>query len=401
MKSLKTRDPKEAEERLGAIENTLRAIHEGRLKIPPEAEPDPWTFISTDGRLATKPVVTTAPARDVLTLEKLFDKYVEMLPPGALAANSLGTNKLHFKHLMEILGKDCDVQKLTATDLQGYVNKRMKQKYRDKTPRPKTIRMETSTMGTVWEWAVLHKLVDGPNPVPKLRYEKAAEEKLPFMTWAEIERRASVRGLTQEQIDELWDCLFLDVGQIAELLEYVKEHASFAFIYPMFVFVAHTGARRSEMMRSQIMDLDFEAGKNGEVALREKKRVKDKRISFRRVPMTTLFRSVTKEWLERHPGGTPYTFCQVSTRIKKRDTPEPLTINVARHHFDHTLADSKWKVLRGFHVFRHSFASNHAAAGTDQRLINKWLGHETEEMEKRYRHMFPHLEHQAVASVYG
>ena len=30
------------------------------------------------------------------------------------------------------------------------------------------------------------------------------------------------------------------------------------FIYPMFVFAAHTGARRSEMRRSQIHDIDLD-----------------------------------------------------------------------------------------------------------------------------------------------
>ena len=79
----------------------------------------------------------------------------------------------------------------------------------------------------------------------------------------------------------------------------------------------------------------------------------------------------------------------------------PLTRSEAHDHFKRTLANSKWAKLRGFHVFRHSFASNLAAAGVDQRIIDKWMGHQTEEMRKRYQHLFPDQQRQAIDSVFG
>ena len=36
----------------------------------------------------------------------------------------------------------------------------------------------------------------------------------------------------------------------------------------------------------------------------------------------------------------------------------------------------------GFHSYRHSFASNLAAAGVDQRIIDEFMGHQTEAMRK-------------------
>ncbi|MBY0459079.1 MAG: site-specific integrase, partial [Gemmataceae bacterium] len=62
---------------------------------------------------------------------------------------------------------------------------------------------------------------------------------------------------------------------------------------------------------------------------------------------------------------------------------------------------SKWHVLRGYHAFRHSFASNLAAAGVDQRVIDELMGHTTVEMQKRYRHLFPDQRRQAVLAVFG
>lgn len=50
---------------------------------------------------------------------------------------------------------------------------------------------------------------------------------------------------------------------------------------------------------------------------------------------------------------------------------------------------TRWAVLRGFHVLRHSFTSNLAAAEVDQRRIDQWMGHQTEAMRKRYQHLRP------------
>ena len=43
----------------------------------------------------------------------------------------------------------------------------------------------------------------------------------------------------------------------------------------------------------------------------------------------------------------------------------------------------------GFHSYRHSFASNLAALSVDQRVIDEFMGHQTDAMRKRYRHLFP------------
>jgi integrase len=219
------------------------------------------------------------------------------------------------------------------------------------------------------------------------------------MTWEEIQRRIARGGLTAEAIGEHWDALFLDRQRIKAVLAFVREAAAFAFIYPMFVFVAETGARRSEMIRTQVEDIDFEGR---QVCLREKKRDRRVKLTFRHVPMSPLLAEVMGTWLrDGHPGGR-HLFCQqLHTRMKRREELEPLTRNEARHHFTQTLAGSRWEVVRGFHVFRHSFASNLAARGVDQRYIDEWMGHQTEDMRKRYRHLFPKKKEQVFLDAFG
>lgn len=52
-------------------------------------------------------------------------------------------------------------------------------------------------------------------------------------------------------------------------------------------------------------------------------------------------------------------------------------------------------------MFRHSFASNAARAGVQEAVIDAWLGHTTEEMRRRYRHLFPEQHRSAIDSVFG
>ena len=69
----------------------------------------------------------------------------------------------------------------------------------------------------------------------------------------------------------------------------------------MAVLAAHTGARRSELIRSRLVDFDEES-----VVIRERKKSK-KQHTIRRVPLSPLLKQIMKEWFASHPGG-PFTF---------------------------------------------------------------------------------------------
>jgi integrase len=61
----------------------------------------------------------------------------------------------------------------------------------------------------------------------------------------------------------------------------------------------------------------------------------------------------------------------------------------------------RWAVIPGWHCFRHSFVSNCSARGVDQRLIDQCVGHTTEAMRQRYRHLVPAVSQVALLSVFG
>ena len=276
------------------------------------------------------------PAKNI-TLAELKEQFIQAHSAGAMEKNSLETVAMHLRHLIKTFGVNFPVQTLTLANLQEHVNRRAKKKgIRNRPLSPATIRKEVASFRAAWNWAVQMGLVTGNYPNRGLKFPKA-EEKPPFQTWQEIERQI-VRGVTVAEERDLWDCLFLTLPEIADLLQFVKVTARQPFIYPMFCFAAHTGARRSEMLRARINDVDLEAAT---VTIHERKRDKEKRTS-RRVALTPFLVGVLKEWLEIHPGGQCLFAqeLQVFRSKKKRIEFGPVTRDEAGDHFKRTLAGS-------------------------------------------------------------
>ncbi len=411
----------EADAFAGKADYLLLRIRQKLIRVPPGVSIT--DFILRDGHVV-EPEVAASP--EPVLLEPLTEGYLAAHAGGAIEENSLATVRMHLGHFTTTLGKRFPVQDLTMADLQRHVDRRARKKYRGKNLSPVTLRKEMATFRACWNWGVQGGKLHGVFPSAGLKYPKT-DEKPPFQTWKEIERQIARGGLGEAEQQALWECLFLTRAETAELLEYVRAHAAHGWIYPAVAFAAHTGARRSEVFRVRVHDVNFEAGT---VLIREKKRARGTRTT-RRVPLSPFLAEVLQTWLRKHPGG-PYLFChqgevghskkrsrttghrwgagrptslrgRLATVRVRGDRPGPgaITADEANDHFQRTLAAGKWKVLRGWHALRHSFISNCAAAGVDQRLIDAWVGHTTEAMRKRYRHLVPNVEQQAIRSVFG
>jgi integrase len=174
----------------------------------------------------------------------------------------------------------------------------------------------------------------------------------------------------------LWARLFLTDADLVDLLDHVQRQVADPWVYPAIVFAALTGARRSEIIRSQRDDFDFQGGR---LVIREKKRDKRRSITYRSVDIHPRLAETMRTWFQDHPGGR-YTLA--------RDDGTPLDVDVMDHRLESVLRGSKWSVIKGWHTFRHSFISILASHGVDQRVIDSFVGHQTEEMRSRYRHLF-------------
>lgn len=389
--SLKTGGQRTANAAVARVDENIRLLETGRLTLPDDGH-DLVTFLLSDGKLASKPKLSA--------ISLLFDVcagYLEAMSNGSMELNSLDTTGIHINHLLRILGNRLPLQALSFADLQRYVDTRAQEPgKRGKKLSPTTIRKEDATLRAIWSWAERHGHVRVAYPGKGLRFRKS-EEKARFQTWSEIEYQIKRGGLNVCEESELWDCLFLTLSEISELLSCASQQSRHGFIHPIIATAAFTGARRSELLRAQVRDFDLRAKT---VTIREKKRNRQKHTT-RLVPLSATLTEVLTEWFSKHPGGK-YAFCfdKGVSRSAFGDGSGAISIRQADDHFNRTLAGTKWERIRGWHVLRHSFASNCAAKGVDQRLINAWMGHQTEEMMKRYQHLFPDTQQLAIQSVF-
>ena len=246
-------------------------------------------FVEKDGHVLSPEEAVTA--LTPLTLAQLKERYLETHSKGAMEANSLQTVAMHLGHVCRTLGNALLTQELALADLQRHIDERARKKYCGKNLSPVTLKKEITSPRAAWGWAVNMGLVRGPFPGRRLVYPKA-DEKPPFMTWPEIERRIEASGLTAEQVEELWQCLYLRKEAIEQLLAPVKKHAAHPWLYPLICTAAHAGARRSELLRMEVADVNLEGD---QILIREKKRRRKQRTT-RHVSLTPVLKSVLREY---------------------------------------------------------------------------------------------------------
>lgn len=383
-RSLETGSENKARAEKACIEETFDLLKRGRLSLPEGTTPDQaWNFFRSGGRQISLPKLA-----QMIPLKRVWSDYFESYPDGAKEPNSLKTERVHSRHFEKHLGANTAMMVIGTRELESYVKNRQKERgLRGNTVQAKTIIMELQTFRLLWEFARSRGYVSTPNPVDSAR-KPMSDDKEPFQTYEEIVARIKRGNLDESQRFKIWECLFLRESEITQVLTHVEKNAEQGFVYPMFAFVAFTGVRRSEMMRSEISDVRLKSGK---VLVREKKKSKSRKITFREVDLHKKLKPLLAKWLKNHSGGN-FTFA--------KDDGTPLTEKEAVGFFNRALRGSKWTVLRGFHVFRHSFASNCALRGIHQSLINAWMGHTSEAMQRRYRHLFPEETRSAIDRLF-
>ena len=183
-----------------------------------------------------------------LTLAELRATYFAA-HKGKLEDSTLADAGLHFDHLVRHLGPDVKLTGLTRAGLQAYADKRAKEwidpnvyrrirRERDAAMTPRknrmppppesedkprrhpssaTIRKELTTLRAAWNWARGQFGLAAEYPGAKLAFAKT-DAALPYMTWAEAERRVAA-GADSARV---WECLYLRPPEVAELLAWVK-----------------------------------------------------------------------------------------------------------------------------------------------------------------------------------
>lgn len=383
-RSLKTKERDAAKALQGKIEHTLFQLANGHLTVPDGV--DPGDFI-VNGLTTPRPQKPSAPPP---TFASLIEPYLED-KRGQKAESSLQTERTHLNNLCKMLGRKASfpMNRITKEDLEAA----LKARHKDVTAT--TVMKERQTLMLFFEWAAERNDSQlRSSPAANLSSFQEDKEKPRFRTLDEIEQILAREGLSNEEVEKYWDCLFLDLTQVGELLDLVRGKARHDFVHPMVSLAAFTGMRRGEILRLRWADVNFEPGL---VTARSKKQSRQTTETSRDIPMHADLQAILIKHQQQRPQGQ-YVIC-------RSDSLNPLTKHMAHDHFRRTLSKTRWertmpdgskKVIVGFHTLRHSLASNLAVQGVDQRLIDSIMGHQTEEMRKRYQHLHPKSRQAAI-----
>jgi len=310
------------------------------------------------------------------TFGELIESYRDSVPVGAKADSTMSTERTHLKHLAAHFGTKTTLQRIDTQAVEAYVKSR---KDRD----PVTLKKELSTLGLLWRHGERLGWVTGRVPTKGVRLPKKRQKER-FRTYAEIVELLPT--VSEKQHGDLWECCVLLGNEVKEFLDHVRTITDPTYAAAMVTAAAFTGARRSELMRSRRRDWDL---KNKTLTIREKKRVHSASESFRYVDLHPELIRIMKPHLADLKGDLVFS-----------DLPNVELGPVdAERVWYHVVKGTKWDRIRGWHVLRHSFASNLAAAGVPESTIDKFMGHQTREMRERYRHLFPADRHTAISAL--
>lgn len=243
-RSLRTKSRPVANASLGQVEEALRMLSMGMVELPSDV--DEGTFIVSGARVRQQKRQRST----VQTLEDLFRVYQAELPKGSKEERTLAGERLHFKHLLRHLKPRTKLSAINSREVQRYVDSRSKDQFHNRTISPDTIKKELTTLRLVWNWAKRQEHVQSLPPINHVIYPKR-DEKPPFLTMPEINRLLDRGGVSERQEAALWESLYLTRLEVDRLVEHVAKQRTVAFAYPMVVLAAHTGMRRSELLRAE------------------------------------------------------------------------------------------------------------------------------------------------------
>jgi integrase len=382
-RSLRTADRKNAEAAMHRVEDALHRLAVRLIAVPDGV--DPGDFIVSGGTL-TPPALARG-RRTVPTFGSAVQEFLGDL--GHLAESNRYTIGVHLRNLQKKLVRQVDapLDRVERRDLEAYLQARLKERAHT------TVSKERETVVSFFRWAVARGYL-GASPAADLTRVKASGGPPAFRTLREIEAIVARGGLSESESWGLWRCLYLTPAEIGEVLRLVRERAKHDVSFLLHALAAYTGARRGELLRLRWGDIEFD---QDSLVARSKKQSRQAVETKRRIDLHPELKAILLDWQKRRPRGQ-FVACDA-------DSLDPLTPKEANQRFWQPLRGTAWclssrknRFKINYHCYRHSFASNLATAGVDRRVIDEFMGHTTECMSRRYRHLFPQTKRSAIES---
>lgn len=192
--------------------------------------------------------------------------------------------------------------------------------------------------------------------------------------WGWLGNKSPVEGVTRITKANKERVRFLNDSERKALLTACKESPN-PQLYPIVIFALCTGARKNEILKLTLSDLNLEK----QVAiLRE-----TKNGETRKVPIVSYLKCTLEQhlkWREQHVSQMPKA---LDFLFPRKDGYKSIDIRKAWENARDKAGITDFR----FHDLRHSAASYLAMNGASQLEIAEVLGHKTLQMVKRYSHL--------------
>ncbi len=382
-RSLKTHSAADADCAKAIVEQTLYRLRTGQLQV--RADVDLGDFIVSGGT-PLPPAPPSVPKPAVPSLTTLVDDYLAHIQHVAAPSYS-AAQKTHLKHFMAFLSRSGDaITSIADSDIQRFINRQLSKWDSN------TVNKQRITLVQFYKYVVKKRQLLPLSPMLSIDKISFGYDRSPFRTQAEIKGLLARGGLDEHEQLELWECLYLSPAEIGGLLKLVHDNAKFRCSLLLHAIPAYTGMCRGEVLRLKWIDVDLDCAV---LTAHSRKQSRSRREVARRIDIHPELKELLEKWRIEYPNGQYVLWQEGST--------DPLAADHANWRFWQPMRGTEWCLDAarnwykiGFHSYRHSFASNLASLGVDQRIIDEFMGHTTEEMRKRHRHHFPSRKREAI-----
>jgi integrase len=241
------------------------------------------------------------------------------------------------------------IGKLPMVSIAPFHLERMKKSMMDLKLAPRTITYALAVTRQVFNYAIRNELFAGKNPVSQVNKPTADNKRARFFSLADAE------------------------NLLTELKKRDED------VYGMALLSFRCGLRAAEILRLTWGAIDFE---NEQIHIMDTKSGRN-RFAFMTEDVKRLLADRLKITTDQGPNDLIFR----RTDNPYFEIPRLFQKTVDEMGFNIGYTDRRQRLV--FHSCRHSFASWHAAAGTDLHILQKLLGHETFAMVLRYAHLKP------------
>lgn len=367
------KDKREAELKQAEINYRVFCFKTGQIQLPEGVDLENFIFenITSVKELFKVPSISSTEPIFSAQIPNLFE-FMEEYFNSTIKSKSENYQKTTIIHLNH-LKKFCRAKKYGNIPL-GKVTIKLFDEYkvyRSKEVGNDTINKELATFRSLFQKAKDYGYLK-ENIVKKVEKEQSQVPTSRFRTHSEILELIQHQGYSEKELKEIKRFRYLTEDEIQRLVRLSKDR----WIYPIIAVLAHTGMRRGEAIDFRWSDICF---KTETFHVRSKKESTKYEQKVRQIPIhkelfpilkTQKIKTGKIKWVFTGPNGGQVNQHSLQSMFKS------------------IIKGTEFEGV-GYHIFRHSIASNMSIKGVNQRFIDKILGHQTEEMKQRYQHLFP------------